>query len=61
MVRHLRFGGETRDAMAGYAPCRRERFSHVCEWLAILAQEMTVALGIEPDGVNVYLASSVVS
>ena len=61
MVRHLRFGRQTRDATAGYAPNRRERVSHVCERLAISTQQMTVALGIEPNAVNVHLASSFVS
>jgi hypothetical protein len=61
MVRHLRFGGQTRDAVSGNAPRRRERLSRVSEWLAILAQQVTVALVIKPDRVNFHLASSFVS
>jgi len=60
MVRHLRFGGQTRDAVSGNAPRRRERFSRVSEWLTILGQQMTVALVIKPDRVNFHLASSFV-
>jgi hypothetical protein len=61
MARHLRFGGQTRDAVSGNAPRRRERLSRVSEWLTILAQQMTVALVIKPDRVNFHLASSFVS
>jgi hypothetical protein len=61
MVRHLRFGGQTRDAVSGNAPRRRERLSRVSEWLTVLAQQMTVALVIKPDRVNFHLAASFVS
>jgi hypothetical protein len=61
MVRHLRVGGQTRDAISGNAPRRRERHSRVSEWRTIFAQQMTVALVIKPDRVNVHLASSFVS
>jgi hypothetical protein len=61
MVRHLRFGGQARDAISGNAPHRRERLSRVSEWDTILAQQMTVALVIKPNGVNVHLAPSFVS
>jgi hypothetical protein len=47
MVRHLRVGGQTRDAVSGNAPRRRERLSRVFEWLTILGQQMTVALIIK--------------
>jgi hypothetical protein len=61
MVRNLRFGGQTPDAISGNAPRRRERLHRVSEWLTILAQQMTVPLVIKPDRVNVHLASSFVS
>jgi hypothetical protein len=61
MVRHLRVGGQTRDAISGNAPRRRERLRRVSEWLTILAQQMTVPLLIKPDRVNVPLTSSFVS
>src|SRR5215204_5609564 len=61
MVRHLRFGGQARDAISGHAPRCRERLSRVSEWLTIRAQQMTDALIIEANGVNVRLASAFVS
>ena len=61
MVRHLRFGRQTRDAVSGNAPRRRERLSRVSEWLTILGQQMTAALLIKPNRVNLQLASLFVS
>jgi hypothetical protein len=61
MVRHLRFGGQARDAISGNAPRRRKRLSRVTEWLAVPAQQMPVARVIEADRVNVHLAASSVS
>jgi hypothetical protein len=61
MVRHLRIGGQARDAIARNAPRSRERLDRVSEWLTFRAEQMTAALVIESDGVNVHLASAFIS